>query len=130
MDATLDAGLRLLDRQLVDKDGRLAGKVDDLEFDDPGDRSQPPRLTAILAGPGALAGRLGGPAGRWLAAISSRLRDAGQDSPARVPWGAVQDLDSAVQLRVGRDALATDAGEDWVRDHLIGRLPGAGDAAE
>ena len=27
---TLEAALHLLDRQLVDKDGRLAGKVDDL----------------------------------------------------------------------------------------------------
>jgi sporulation protein YlmC with PRC-barrel domain len=130
MDATLDAGLRLLDRQLVDKDGLLVGKVDDLEFDDTDDRFRPPQLTAILAGPGALAGRLGGPAGRWLAAISSRLRDAGQDGPARVPWGAVDDLGSAVHLRVGREALKTDVGEDWVRDHVIGRLPGAGDATE
>jgi hypothetical protein len=32
---TLEAALHLLDRQLVDKDGRLAGKVDDLELEFP-----------------------------------------------------------------------------------------------
>jgi hypothetical protein len=31
----LEAGLQLLDRQLIDKDGRLAGKVDDLELEFP-----------------------------------------------------------------------------------------------
>ena len=130
MAPTLDAGVALLDRQLVDKDGYLAGKVDDLEFDDPGEPSRRPRLTAILAGPGALAGRLGGPAGRWLAAVSVRLRAPGQQGPARVPWRDVDEVGSAVKLRVGRDQLGTDAGEDWVREHLIGRIPGAGDEAQ
>jgi hypothetical protein len=47
----LEAGLHLLDRQLVDSDGRLAGKVDDLEIELPEGGS--PLVTAILAGPGA-----------------------------------------------------------------------------
>ena len=40
----LEAGLHLLDRQLVDRDGRLAGKVDDLEFELP--EGGPPVVTA------------------------------------------------------------------------------------
>ena len=130
MDTTLDAALALLDHQLVDPAGRLAGKVDDLELTDPGASLEPPSVTAILTGPGALTGRLHTRFGRWLRQVSPRLRDAGQDGPARVPWGWVDDLDSVVHLRVGRDALATDVGEDWVRDHVIGRIPGAGDAAQ
>ena len=31
----LEAGLHLLGRQLIDSDGRLAGKVDDLELEVP-----------------------------------------------------------------------------------------------
>ena len=71
----LEAGLHLLDRQLVDKDGRLAGKVDDLELELP-EGGGPPVVTAILAGPGALSRRLGGRFGAWLEAVANRLREA------------------------------------------------------
>ncbi|HEX8860581.1 MAG TPA: hypothetical protein VGC06_16115 [Actinomycetes bacterium] len=69
----LDAGLHLLDRQLRDKDGRLASKVDDLEFSFP--EGGPPHVTAILAGPGALARRLGGRLGAGLEGAANRLRE-------------------------------------------------------
>jgi hypothetical protein len=55
----LEAGLHLLDRQLIDADGRLAGKVDDLELEIPSGGG-PPVVTAILSGPGALSRRLVG----------------------------------------------------------------------
>ena len=58
-------GSHLLDRQLVDGNGRLAGKVDDLEFDVPEDGGLP-MLTAILTGLGALASHIGGDTGDWL----------------------------------------------------------------
>src|SRR4029453_5839 len=47
-----EAGLHLLDRQLIDKDGRLAGKVDDLELELPSGGG-PPVGPALLPGPGA-----------------------------------------------------------------------------
>jgi hypothetical protein len=54
-----EAGLQLLDRQLIDKDGKHAGKVDDLQLEFPPDGGGPPVVTAILAGPGALSRRRG-----------------------------------------------------------------------
>jgi hypothetical protein len=51
----LDAALELLDRQLLDRDGTPAGKVDDLELTDSGEGLKQPYVTAILTGPGALA---------------------------------------------------------------------------
>jgi len=50
------AGLHLLDRQLVDRDGRMAGMVDDLELDYSEDKGQL-YVVSILSGPGALANR-------------------------------------------------------------------------
>ena len=130
MPPRLDAALRLLDRQLVDKDGRPAGKVDDLEFSDPGDNLEQPQVTAILTGPGALAGRLNTRFGRWLARVGARLRAPGRELPSRVPFEQVEAVGSAIRLRITADRLATGAGEAWVRQQLIGRLPGAGDAAQ
>ena len=54
---TLWAGLRLLDRQLVDRNGRMTGMVDDLLLS-PSEDGQHLYVTAILSGPGALAQRL------------------------------------------------------------------------
>jgi sporulation protein YlmC with PRC-barrel domain len=125
----LDAGLHLLDRQLVDKDGRLAGKVDDLELTFP-EGGGPPQVTAILAGPGALSRRLGGRFGAWLEAVANRLRDGDDDHPARIPFAVVKQIGSAIDLSVAKAELETDRLEAWTRDRIIGKLPGANDAPE
>jgi hypothetical protein len=125
----LEAGLQLLDRQLVDRDGRLAGKVDDLELELP-EGGGPPVVTAILAGPGALARRIGGRLGAGLEALASRLREGDDRRPARVSFAVVKRIGSAVELSVPKAELETDRLESWTRDHLIGKLPGAGHAPE
>jgi sporulation protein YlmC with PRC-barrel domain len=125
----LDAGLHLLDRQLVDKDGRLAGKVDDLELTFP-EGGGPPQVTAILAGPGALSRRLGGRFGAWLEAVANRLRDGDDQHPARIPFAVVKQIGSAIDLSVAKAELETDRLEAWTRDRIIGKLPGANDAPE
>jgi hypothetical protein len=125
----LEAGLHLLDRQLIDKDGRLAGKVDDLEFTFP-DGGGPPLVTAILAGPGALSRRVGGRFGGWLEAVANRLREGDQGRPARVSFAVIKRISSGIDLSVAKAELETNRLEAWTRDHLIGKLPGAGDAPE
>jgi sporulation protein YlmC with PRC-barrel domain len=124
-----EAGLHLLDRQLIDSDGRLAGKVDDLELELP-DGGGPPTVTAILAGPGALSRRLGGRFGAWLEAVANRLRDGDDDHPARIPFAVVKQIGSAIDLSVAKAELETDRLEAWTRDRIIGKLPGANDAPE
>jgi sporulation protein YlmC with PRC-barrel domain len=126
---TLEAGLHLLDRQLIDKDGRLAGKVDDLELELPSGGG-PPTVTAILAGPGALSRRIGGRFGAWLEAVANRLRDGDDEHPARVSFAVVKRIGSAIDLSVPKTELETDRLEAWTRDHLIGKLPGARDAPD
>ena len=124
-----EAALHLLDRQLIDKDGRLAGKVDDLELSFP-DGGGAPLVTAILAGPGALSRRVGGRLGAWLEAVAPRLREGDDTEPARVPFTVVKEIGSAIDLRVAKAELETDRLEAWTRQHLIGKLPGAGDAPD
>jgi PRC-barrel domain protein len=119
----ISAGLELLDRQLVDPDGLLAGKVDDLGFELHGDGS-PPVVTEILAGPGALARRLGGGLGGWIASLHARLQGGSRD-PASISFAVVGTIDDHVTLIVSREDVATFAFEEWVRDNVIAKLPGS-----
>jgi sporulation protein YlmC with PRC-barrel domain len=122
------AGLQLLDRQLVDPDGFLAGKVDDLEleFDDEG----VPTVVAVLSGPGALAGRVGGRIGRWIAVVYRRLQDEPDSGPARVPFELVTSIGTDVTLAARRSELESNRSEDWARDVIVSKLPGARHEAE
>jgi sporulation protein YlmC with PRC-barrel domain len=119
------AGLELLDRQLVDPDGMMAGKVDDLrlELRDEG----PPIVTEILAGPGALARRIGGRPGAWIASVHARLH-TGSGDPAAISFGVVGKIGDHVTLIVSRKDLATFEAEAWARDHVIAKIPGSSEA--
>jgi sporulation protein YlmC with PRC-barrel domain len=120
---TVDAGLDLLDRQLVDPDGRMAGNVDDLELRIPSEGGRPV-VTAILAGPGALAERLGGRPGRVIAAVHHRLQDREVEGPSRIDFGVVSSIGSDVRVTVSREDLPTMRVEAWARDTIISHIPG------
>jgi sporulation protein YlmC with PRC-barrel domain len=126
----VDAGLGILDRQIVDSDGRLAGKVDDLELVFPEEGSGAPYVVAIVSGPGALARRLGGRLGAWIKAVQGRLHDERLPRPARIPFSVVKRIGNDVEVSVERDTLESDRTERWVRERVIGKIPGAQHAPE
>jgi sporulation protein YlmC with PRC-barrel domain len=119
----LDLQLHLLDRQVVDGEGRMVCKVDDLEL--ALDERGRPYVTAILVGPRALGPRLGGRLGRWMVAVAGRL--AGGAAPPRIDFGRVTDIGCAVTVAGEPDVVAL---EDWVDEHLIARIPGSTDAGQ
>lgn len=109
----IDARLHLLDRQVLDVDGAPLTTVDDLELrGDDGDvvAGAPAHVAAILTGPVLVTRVLGGrpPRSRW----------------QRVPWSDVGRLGVTVDLTVRGDTLDLDWVERWVRDHVVGRIPG------
>ena len=119
-----DLSLSLLDRQIIDKDGFAAGKVDDLELEwRPG---TPPFVVAILSGPGALSRRIGGRLGGWIADMHARLQDASAGRPAKISFGVVTKIEDAVHIDVSREELPVMRFGDWVRRSMIDRIPGAG----
>lgn len=124
---SLRAGLHLLDRQIVDPDGRLAGKVDDLELEQlaPG---EPPVVTAVLSGAGALAARIGGRFGRGIESLERRIAE--ERTPSRIPFGYIRSIGSAIEVRVPRDELETNRAEAWARRTIIDHIPGARHAPE
>ena len=112
----LDAHLHLLDRQVLDVASVPVTAVSDLELSDvdsveniaPG--TPAPEIVALLSGP-VLGTRIFG--GR---PPSSRLQ--------RIAWSAVYEVGVVIRLAVKGETLDLTWTERWVRDHIIGRIPG------
>ena len=122
----LHAGLQLLDRQVVDRTGRLCGKVDDLELSDP-DEAGNLHVVAIVCGPGALLTRTRHRRlGHWLREMTRHVFPSARDDPVRVPFSSVADVGNHVTLAMDSEEVATFAVERWTRDHVIGHIPGSG----
>lgn len=100
----IDGLFHLMDRQLIDTEGRLLGKVDDVELTE---LDEGWTITALLTGPEAWLGRLGGGAANNLVAKWENLRPAepNRTRPWRLPMDLVDRLDSAVHLDVRREGV-------------------------
>jgi hypothetical protein len=101
----LDAALHLLDRQVVDVEGRMVCNVDDLEVTDAGDGQL--SVTGLLVGPAALVPRLSGRLGGWLRRmwVLLGIQYAARDVPLHLGLDLVASIGSGVRLRVRRDGL-------------------------
>ena len=120
----IHAGLGLLDRQLVDRTGRLCGKVDDVELTEP-DEVGNVYVAAIICGPGALLTRTGRRRlGAWLRRMNN-IAFAGGEDAARVPFARVADIGNHVTLSIDSEQVATFAVERWTRTHIISHIPGS-----
>jgi sporulation protein YlmC with PRC-barrel domain len=101
----IDAALHLMDRQVVDSDGRMVCNVDDLEITET--QHGELAVTGLLAGPPALVPRLSGHLGTWLHDMWFALgrQYADRDVPLHLPLDVVESIGSDVALRVTRDGL-------------------------
>jgi sporulation protein YlmC with PRC-barrel domain len=105
----LHLGHNILDHQLLDKDGRRCGNVDDLAIEEAD-------VVAIYSGPGywpQRSGRIGRLAG-WI----------GGSRRVRIPWDEVAKVDSAVHLRGTAGDYGLGKGDDRARA-FVERIPGA-----
>jgi sporulation protein YlmC with PRC-barrel domain len=124
----IDANRELLDHQLLDRNGRFCGNVDDVELEVPPGGGLPV-VTALLSGPGILAERIGGRIGRGWAGVQRRL-NPGSDDVGRIPMTSVVDIGSSIRLNADRRELDADQYEGWFREHVVERIPGAGRAPD
>lgn len=108
-DGALDAVLQLLDRQLVDSEGRLGGKVDDVELTEDADGTL--RVTGLLVGVTAWLPRLGPTRGSWWLDWWRRLGRARADrtAPGRIDVARVAEVGHDVRLDRRRDGVAEPA---------------------
>jgi sporulation protein YlmC with PRC-barrel domain len=113
-DRELVIGLHVLDHQIVDKEGRRCGKVDDLAIE--GAPGQPAEVVALLVGPGYWPGR-----SRRLGALAAKL---GGNKRVRVGWDKVAEIDSAIHLSCPARDAGLGSGDDRLRPWLE-KIPGA-----
>lgn len=104
-DTEYDAALHLLDRQIVDVDGRHVAKVSDVELTEDPDGGLVP--TGLLVGGPALLPRFGGRLGAWL---MRRYMQAGasrseRGTPMVIDMERVDDVTSEVHLDIERAGL-------------------------
>jgi sporulation protein YlmC with PRC-barrel domain len=101
----IDAVLHLLDRQVVDRDGLMVCKVDDVELSVRPDGTW--EVTGLLVGPPALVPRFGGKLGHSLEQGWRRLgvQEGDRLVPWRIPLALVAELGSGVELLAAREGL-------------------------
>ncbi|MCV7420908.1 hypothetical protein H7K45_10195 [Mycobacterium yunnanensis] len=118
----VDARRQVLDRQLHDHDGDPIGVVDDLDLADvpvgvdiePG--TPAPTVAALVTGHVLATRILGG------STSASRL--------CFIPWDLVDRLGVTLTLRPTDVRPSSLWLEDWLRHHVIGRIPGGRHAPE
>jgi hypothetical protein len=116
-----DVRLHLLDRQIVGSDDTPVATVDDLEFEgiEPGgpvDPDRPPTVAALLSGPILWTRIFGGPVRR--------------DRYDEVPVEDIDEISTVISVARPADAYPASWPERWVRDRVIGRIPGGRHAGE
>jgi sporulation protein YlmC with PRC-barrel domain len=118
----MELSLDVLDQQVIDRKGELMGKVDGVVLELR--NGKPPRVARLVIGGGTAARRVNRRFGEWLVRWRRRWGPK-NDQPLEVPWSKV--LKIGVDVKVDLDAERTSAftWEHWVRDHIIGRIPGA-----
>lgn len=124
----MDLGKHVVDRLVLDRDGRRAGVVDDLllnipDLDEHG-HSPPPQVVALISGPLALACQLPRP-WLWLARQVYHLLGVADPHPEEIPWTDVSAIDVVVHLNVSRATVGTDALAQAVNRRYLSHIPGA-----
>jgi hypothetical protein len=122
LDGPLDGLLHLMDRQVVDDEGLMVCKCDDLELTETSNGRFV--VTALLVGAPVFVPRLG----RWLHERWRRLGGAQEDRhrPYRIDFADVERLTQEIRLKHGRaDALRRQDEPDSSVRRLVGNLLGA-----
>ena len=111
----------VLDKRVVDRNGREMGRVDGIVLEQRTDGA--PHITAIQIGPSVLGNRLHPAIGRWVAALEYAF-GVREGRPVRVPISAIE-----VAASIKADVTIGDTAAGTVEQRLrkwIAKLPGSG----
>jgi hypothetical protein len=108
----------LVDCQLLDSDDERITKVAGVETESR--EGARPVVRALLVGPEPLARRIGPRVGRVVERITGGEREV------RILWEHVTEAGPDIHLNLPASATGATHAEDWVREKVIGRIPGSG----
>ena len=109
----------LLDKKVVDRNGREMGRVDRLVVELR--EGSPPRIVALEIGPAVLASRIAPAFGRWVEALE-HASGVDANRPFRVPFTAVIDAQDNVKVDLAVGETPVGAVEQKLR-RWISALP-------
>ena len=118
----MELGARVLDQQVIDRNGIPMGRVDGIVLEVRAGSA--PRVARIVVGGPTLLRRisptLAQRAERWRTRWGPRERGG-----VEVPWSKVIKLGIDVKVDLEAEKTPATAWERWVRERIIGRIPGA-----
>ena len=114
----MQLGRDVLDQQVIDAQGHQMGKVDGIVLQ-LGERA-PTRVAFVVIGGTTLLWRIHPGLARW-----AERRLGGEGHLDRIPWSKVVKIGVDVKVDVMAERSPALHWERWVRDHVIGRIPGA-----
>jgi sporulation protein YlmC with PRC-barrel domain len=111
----------VLDKQVVDRNGREMGRVDTIVLERRDDA--PPRVVALELGPEVLAARVRPIFGRWVAGLEHAFGVA-DGRPFRIPFSSVLDTRDHVKVDLAVGATVVAVIEQRLR-RWVSSIPGS-----
>lgn len=112
----------VLDKQLIDVNGRNAGRIDGIVLQTR--EHAPPRVAYVEAGPVTLLARFSRRLAERYARFDRRFGE-GRGAPFRIPWSRVRREGTAYRMDLNADATPINAMDRWLRVKIVDRIPGA-----
>jgi sporulation protein YlmC with PRC-barrel domain len=112
----------VLDNQIHDEDGSKVGKVDGIVI--VLRKGRAPRVVALELGVVTVAARINSALGRWVNRLEQRWGITAGD-PVRILFEHVVTVGIDVTVDVAASRTGAWRWEQWLRDHVINRVPGS-----
>ena len=107
----------VLDQQVIDSEERKTGKVDGIAIELR--EGLPPRVAFLDIGPDVVTRRLSVRLGRFAERLRRRFAE-----PFHVGWADVKKVHGDVRLHVDAEKSSAFVVEDWLREHIVCKIPG------